>query len=81
MAALLLPAVAALPASAAEPEPGTSIVGTVPPLEQTFTSSEGVSFRYPAGWVVAFDRSGGSGAGAVCVVGLFTGEPITIAGG
>jgi hypothetical protein len=37
----------------------------VPPLTETFISPEGFAFDYPAGWVVAFDRSGSSGNGAV----------------
>lgn len=34
-------------------------------------SAEGFRFDYPPGWVVAFDRSGSSGNGAVVVVGDF----------
>ena len=43
-----------------------------PILSQTFQSSEGFEFSYPAGWVVAYDRSGGKGDGAVAAVGDFT---------
>lgn len=42
------------------------------PLPQTFTSSEGFEFSFPNGWVVAYDRSGGRGDGAVVAVGDFT---------
>ncbi|PRW34042.1 photosystem II oxygen evolving complex [Chlorella sorokiniana] len=45
----------------------------VPPLTETFTSPEGFAFDYPGDgtWVVAFDRSGSTGNGAVVVVGDF----------
>ncbi|KAL4435237.1 hypothetical protein ABPG77_001919 [Micractinium sp. CCAP 211/92] len=42
-----------------------------PRLAETYMGSEGFAFDYPAGWVVAFDRSGSSGNGAVVVVGDF----------
>ncbi|PSC70225.1 heat shock factor HSF8 [Micractinium conductrix] len=38
---------------------------------QTYVNAEGFAFDYPAGWVVAFDRTGSSGNGAVIVVGDF----------
>ncbi|KAH7623916.1 hypothetical protein NADE_008730 [Nannochloris sp. 'desiccata'] len=41
-------------------------------LSQSFQSSEGFEFSYPAGWVVAYDRSGGRSDGAVAAVGDFT---------
>lgn len=34
---------------------------------ETFMSSEGFAFQHPTDWVVAFDRSGGRGDGAVTV--------------
>jgi hypothetical protein len=41
-------------------------------LEQNFSSIEGFQFSFPAGWVVAYDRSGGRGNGAVAAVGDFS---------
>jgi hypothetical protein len=40
-------------------------------LARTFESREGFSFSYPDSWVVAFDRSGGRGNGAITAVGDF----------
>lgn len=53
-----------LPA-AAQPSAGA------PDLPLTFTSTEGFAFDYPESWVVAFDRSGGRGDGAVASIGDF----------
>lgn len=41
-------------------------------LDQEFKSSEGFRFSFPSGWVVAYDRSGGRGNGAVAAVGDFS---------
>lgn len=52
--------------------PIPAATAATPILSQTFQSSEGFEFSYPAGWVVAYDRSGGKGDGAVAAVGDFT---------
>ncbi|KAI3426068.1 hypothetical protein D9Q98_008036 [Chlorella vulgaris] len=69
-AAISLPAssaaAAAAPARAAAPSPLP-----VPPLTETYVNAEGFKFNYPPDWVVAFDRTGSSGNGAVIVVGDF----------
>jgi PsbP len=53
--------------------PAASVAVVAPPtLSQTFQSSEGFEFSYPDGFVVAYDRSGGRGDGAVAAVGDFT---------
>jgi hypothetical protein len=52
--------------------PVQAAIAAPPSLSQTFQSSEGFEFSYPAGWVVAYDRSGGRGDGAVAAVGDFT---------
>eukprot|EP00887_Chlorella_sp_A99_P007519 scaffold2.g7519.t1 len=62
----------ASPAAAAVPTAAEALI-------KEFASSEGFRFAYPDGWVVAFDRSGSNGSGAVCVVGQFSGEPVSVA--
>lgn len=52
--------------------PQDSIASDTTTTAAQFTSSEGFSFSYPGTWVVAFDRSGGRGDGAVTSVGDFT---------
>jgi hypothetical protein len=47
-------------------------IAAPPALSQTFQSSEGFEFSYPSGWIVAYDRSGGRGDGAVAAVGNFS---------
>lgn len=47
-------------------------IAVASPLEQKFSSIEGFQFSFPAGWVVAYDRSGGRGNGAVAAVGDFS---------
>lgn len=56
-------ALAAADSAAAPP----AAAAAAPPLPQVFNSTEGFAFRYPSDWVVAFDRSGGRGNGAVTV--------------
>ena len=43
---------------------GDASFAAQPPAE-TYVNAEGFAFDYPAGWVVAFDRTGSSGNGAV----------------
>lgn len=63
----------ALAAAATVATPRRAAAAPPPPaLSQFFTSSEGFTFSFPAGWVVAYDRSGGRGDGAVVAVGDFT---------
>jgi hypothetical protein len=56
-------------------QPGQKAIAAPTTLSQSFESSEGFQFSYPAGWVVAYDRSGGRMLrrdGAVAAVGDFT---------
>ena len=69
--ALLACSTAAL-APAEAPHPALAAAPT-PPLTKTFSSaSDGFAFDYPDNWVVAFDRSGRGGTGAVVSIGDFT---------
>ena len=47
--------------------PGSSEAAAPTALPNRFASSEGFAFNFPAGWIVAFDRSGGQDNGAVTV--------------
>jgi hypothetical protein len=67
----LLAAATRVPAALAEAAAATGGAHAAPALPLTFSSKEGFSFNYPDNWVVAFDRSGGRGDGAVTVVGEF----------
>ena len=72
-ASAAFPAAHAAPAIVAAPDEvaaSATTAATSPPpplplLSETYTSSDGFSFDYPPGWVVAFDRSGAPGNGAV----------------